>query len=561
MGEERPRRDPNADAGDDAHRHACEGSEERVPTPQEPPPQRIRGGNRAKRRESERLLRKSAKTVATLNMNGFGELTKDHPRNKWGMISRMMTNRKIAVLLLQETHLTEERRIRIEEMFCGRLKIFSSADPVKPQSRNGVAIVVNRRLMDTTDAKMTVIEQGRAIQLTLNWARDERRSFLCVYAPSSGPNERSTFFKQVQDFYKTRTHLARPQVMGGDFNNVEDGIDKLPCATDGDDSLEALDDLKGTLGLQLADGWRATFPDAREFTFFRNQQNGPYFARLDRIYTNARTFETARQWKIQEPGVYTDHSLASVQINCDGDPEMGKGRPKLSEIVIKDKKYAQYVKNRGLFAIGELEYIRDSERRTATRNALQVLEDFSQDCFHMGREREKSIIPKAQQKINAIRAEMKRMNKDKSMPENERLGNMAALTKQLRSAEIGRHNQQKHNARARHRLEGEIPTAYWTRLHKEVKPRDVIHSLEKEGTRTNSGDPVYEQDSTKMAEMTRQYHWHLQEDDQSDPNMKTAEEREADITSVLSNIEKKLDGDRAEEMGKPIDYEEVLTAL
>ncbi|KAI4294039.1 DNase I-like protein, partial [Schizophyllum commune Loenen D] len=349
--------------------------------------------NRAQRRAAETQLRKQAKTIATLNINGFGTLTRDHPRNKWGAINRMMNSQKIAILMLQETHLTEERKARIESMFSGKLKVYHSPHPTHPKSRAGVAIVINRRLVDTEGAKMTVITPGRALHLTVKWAPNEERTFLCIYAPASGPAERTTFFEQVSEYYRSHTNLTKPHAMAGDFNVLEDNIDRLPMSETHDNSIQALDALKISLGLNMADGWRATYPDTRDFTFCRNQENGPYLARLDRIYCNAASFATARQWKISEPGIRTDHSVASVQLTCESSPEMGKGRPKLSEWIIKDKAFAKYTKERGIFAMNELAFLQETGIRTDTRNALQVLEDFTEDCFTMGRERERVLVP------------------------------------------------------------------------------------------------------------------------------------------------------------------------
>ncbi|KAL1761248.1 Endonuclease/exonuclease/phosphatase, partial [Schizophyllum commune] len=502
-----------------------------------------------------------AKTIATLNINGFGTLTRDHPRNKWGSLNRMMNTQKIAVLMLQETHLTEERKARIESMFSGKLKIYHSPHPTHPKSRAGVAIVVNRRLIDTEGAKVTVVVPGRAIQLTVKWAPNEERTFLCVYAPASGPAERTAFFEQVNEYFRSHTNLAKPHAMAGDFNVLEDSIDRLPMADTHDNSIQALDALKLSLGLNMADGWRATNPDTREFTFCRNQENGPYLARLDRIYCTADSFATARQWKISEPGIRTDHSIASVQLTCESSPEMGKGRPRLSEWVIKDKAFAKYTKERGIFAMNELAFIQEAEIRTDTRNALQVLEDFTRDCFMMGRERERVLVPESQKRIMALQEEMKRVRKDKRVSENVRTQELAALTQQLRKAEVQRLDKQKAMARARHRLEGEIPTAYWSKIHKETKPRDMIHALEVEGRNNGAGDPVYTRESKQMAEMARQYHWHLQEDDESDPNWKPAHERETVIQEVLDNIECQITDEQAEEMAADFEYEEVLTAL
>lgn len=233
--------------------------------------ERQRAQTRSEKRREQRLAKKNATRVASLNMNGFGCLTKDHPENKWGRIYRMMSERRIGVLLLQETHMTEQRRIDVQRMFAGRLKTYASAHPTAPTQREGVAVVINKKIMNAGDAVVTTIVPGRAMQLSIPWRGGEERNILCVYAPTSaGAQERRQFFKAVEDWYNAHPTHPRPHIMAGDFNVVEDQIDRVPVPEGvTDTSLEVLDELKAALGLLMVDGWRAIYPDTRSFTFKR----------------------------------------------------------------------------------------------------------------------------------------------------------------------------------------------------------------------------------------------------------------------------------------------------
>ncbi|KAL1750259.1 hypothetical protein FB107DRAFT_224186 [Schizophyllum commune] len=64
-----------------------------------------------------------------------------------------------------------------------------------------------------------------------------------------------------------------------------------------------------------------------------------------------------------------------------------------------------------------------------------------------------------------------------------------------------------------------------------------------------------------MAEMARQYHWHLQDDNEADPNHKTGEARERDIEQALTALDAKVTEDQAAALEQPISYEEIDTAL
>ena len=58
--------------------------------------------------------------------------------------------------------------------------------------------------------------------------------------------------------------------MVGDFNMVEDSLDRLPSHSDQGGTTEALDNLKQLLGVE--DGWRNTYPQTTAFTYL--QSNG-----------------------------------------------------------------------------------------------------------------------------------------------------------------------------------------------------------------------------------------------------------------------------------------------
>ncbi len=145
--------------------------------------------------------------VASLNINGYGNLVRDHENNKWGKLYRMMSEHRIGVLLLQETHLTNERKAAIHSMFARKLKVFHSAHPDAPTQKEGVAIVLNSRYVSTKGATAKEIVPGRALQLALPDSGGDTRHILCLYAPTSnGATERK---KVLQ--HGTRVLRRQPQ--------------------------------------------------------------------------------------------------------------------------------------------------------------------------------------------------------------------------------------------------------------------------------------------------------------------------------------------------------------
>ncbi|OJT03797.1 Transposon TX1 uncharacterized 149 kDa protein, partial [Trametes pubescens] len=513
---------------------------------------------RGKRRE-ERLAQKSAARIASLNMNGFGCLTRDHPDNKWGKIYRLMSERRIGVLLLQETHLTEQRRVDVQRMFADRIKIYASAHPTAPTQREGVAIVINKKIISAKAVTSTVIVQGRAIQITTPWKGGEERNILCIYAPTSaGAHERRQFFKEVKEWYETHPTHPKPHVVAGDFNVVEDQIDRVPVSEGGADvSLEALDDLKSALGLLMVDGWRATYPNTRDFTFQRTSDGRTTMSRLDRIYVTSEASRWAREWEIEPVGVKTDHNLVSVLITTPSAPVVGKGRPVFPLNLLKDKKLAKLMKQEGMKTIRELDEIH-REGRTQERNAQTALMNLKKNWLIIARKYEKTIIPGIVKETKELEKRAHYLQDLADPPDDARTVELGMITTQIRVLKARRIKQQQVKSRARYRVLGESPTKYWTSLNKEHAPRELIPAFEREGMRDGAGEKVYETNTVKMAEMARKHHDELQQDG---PDVRPREQRQRDMQTALNSLQQGVSEEQADELAAPIDWEDCELAL
>ncbi|KAI5825687.1 DNase I-like protein, partial [Schizophyllum commune Tattone D] len=345
-------------------------------------------------------MRKASAKVASLNMNGFGSLVRDHPSNKWGLMSRMMNDKKIAILMLQETHMTTEARVNLERMYARNLKIISSAYPENPTQSGGVAFVLNRRYINTDTVVVHEIVPGRALYIRIRWHGNNERGFLTMYAPSDRASLRREFFKKVREFFDTRHDLPKPHIMAGDFNMVEEELDVAPVPPSaGESSSEEFDKLKIALNLKPIDGWRATYPDRRDYTHYGTTTNGPRASRIDRIYACDETFATAREWKIEDPLIKSDHRLISVLITSEDAPKVGRGRWRMPSFILRDKNLKQYTKERGRFALEELRKLISAGKRTEIDNPQQILAGFKRDVAAYARERQRAVVPRTLQEI------------------------------------------------------------------------------------------------------------------------------------------------------------------
>ncbi|KAI9056270.1 DNase I-like protein, partial [Trametes sanguinea] len=506
------------------------------------------------------LANKTEVRVASLNINGFGNLVRDHPDNKWGKMYRMMQDNRIGILMLQETHLTEQRRKQLHRMFADRIKILHSDHPESPTTKEGVAFVINKRIISDKGAKLTVLVPGRACQLTIPWRGGDVRDLLCVYAPTSeGVAERRSFFRQVKQKYCARNALAKPHLMAGDFNVVEAPIDRYPVQQGAQDaSVEDLDDLKREVGLMSVDGWRAVNPDKRDYTFQRGSGENVSLSRLDRIYVNRSMMQWMREWKIIVPGVKTDHALVTVLMTTPSAPATGKGRPVFPLHLLKNKILAKDMKRRGLEAVAEIERIK-RDGRTETSNPQLVLSAMKRDWLDMARKLEKETVPKLIREMELLEAELEKAKAANGQDSEERRAKeILALTTQLSKMREKRIKDQQARSRAKHRVDGEIPSKYWIGLHKDKQPRTLIPGLQRTGERTNAGEQVLERDPTRMAALARAHYDGVQTDG---PEINPEEVRQADIREVLKLVTERLAEPRVERLGAVIEKDECELAL
>ncbi|KAI0822595.1 Endonuclease/exonuclease/phosphatase, partial [Trametes gibbosa] len=508
------------------------------------------------------VARKQTICIGSLNMNGFGSLRPENPNNKWKTMYQTMKKHGLGILMLQETHLTDERKNDIKCMFKGRIKILHSAHPDAPTRKEGIVIVLSKSQINVNGAVPTIVVPGCALQVSIcAHGNEPSLHVLCIYAPTSdGVNERRNFFKKVREFYETHPAVRKPQLIAGDFNNTEDAIDRLPIA-EPDASPGDLDDLKLALGLMTADGWRMTHPTARSYTFHRGAGNDATCSRLDRIYVTPEIFAQAREWDITAPGVRTDHNLVTVQVAMADAPRVGPGHPIFPMHLLKDKKITKIMKDVGIAAENQLDLLLNRGARTDLHNPQTILYNLKKEWMTAARTREKEIVPKLLAEIRHLEQEKARLSRLQTLTDGEemRAANMVALNKQIMELKVRQIHLRQQNGRARHRLDGERPTKYWMTLNKPCTPREIIRAFERVDSADREGCPrTYESDATKMAEMVRAHHDNLQWDEDGLP---FPERRDECIEEALASIDRRLDDTKTADLAALITYEECKIAL
>ncbi|KAJ3853366.1 Endonuclease/exonuclease/phosphatase, partial [Lentinula lateritia] len=497
----------------------------------------------------------------SLNINGYGGIGPYQAGNKWAKLNRVMGENKIGIAVVQETHMTESKRAETEQVFSRRMKIFASNHPTNPTAAGGVAVVLNRQLLITEDAISKELVEGRALLVKANWHQGEKLTILAIYAPnvtSTNGGDNAAFWKTLSDFFEQPGNRPwLPDIVAGDFNMVEDPIDRLPMRDDPETAANAFDNLKGEL--KMRDGWRETNPSSKEYTFSRSNSQ----SRLDRIYVTEKILQTARQWKITHTGIEgVDHEMVSVQITHEETPKIGKGRWSIQNRTLKNQNFKNFAKQQGMLVQAQLESMSE---RTDHENPQRILATYIQSIVKKAREIEKSNISTYQQEAARLQKRIQQIGMDTQIFESERATKLHELKTELRNMETkGLELRRKHSA-AKDRLIGETICKEWVSANKEKKPRDIIYALEKptQVSQVRDTEPPllsraeFEKHSQKMAELARDYHDSLQ---LKGLNHNPQDRQEA-ITEALEKISSKLT-DRQTQMARDeIQWEEIEFAL
>lgn len=127
--------------------------------------------------------------IASLNIKGRSSGT----LNKWYNVPQMMRECQIGVLVVQETHMTDDlaRHFKLLARNCFHLRY--SPDP-DPQNAKGVAFVLNKKMITTENVRTEIIFPGRAMVVEILWRNGKTIMILNIYAPN--------VLSKARDFWK-----------------------------------------------------------------------------------------------------------------------------------------------------------------------------------------------------------------------------------------------------------------------------------------------------------------------------------------------------------------------
>ena len=166
--------------------------------------------------------------IGSLNVSGKGLLY--DVNNKWAAIHRLVRDKKLGVLAIQESHLTGDDVRIIHDLYGRRLHVLNSPDPTCANAARGVAFVLNREIVDVKSATLTELVPGRAATLKMKWHADKDITIVNIYAPNN-TRENETFWQSLKEM-KQNGRKPKADILLGDFNLVEDALDRLPVRDD-----------------------------------------------------------------------------------------------------------------------------------------------------------------------------------------------------------------------------------------------------------------------------------------------------------------------------------------
>ncbi|KAI0684271.1 hypothetical protein BC835DRAFT_1422377 [Cytidiella melzeri] len=184
-------------------------------------------------RKKKANKRRTAATIqiATLNMKGRGpSAPRSAASDKWNKINQIVRERKLALIAVQETHLTQAHVNKLHSLFGKRLLILHSGPPERASATRGVAFVVSRERLDAEKVHVKEVIPGRALLIMLTWYKVVTMRVLNVYAPNDH-GENKAFWRALDEHWLQNENL-QPDVMVDDFNIVEEKIDRLPTRQD-----------------------------------------------------------------------------------------------------------------------------------------------------------------------------------------------------------------------------------------------------------------------------------------------------------------------------------------
>ncbi|KIM65559.1 hypothetical protein SCLCIDRAFT_112766 [Scleroderma citrinum Foug A] len=279
-----------------------------------------------------------------------------------------MRENKIGLLALQETHLSDQLAEQASNLYQRRLSIINSPHPSNLTGSAEIAFVINKELVKVEDVITHMLIPGRAMYILLKWHHTSTLNAINIYAPNN-LSKHPQFWLELQERW-AYLHLPKPDLLLGDFNLMEDLIDRAPARHENDRAVTALRECRQTLSVR--DSWRLRFPIEHAFTF---TTHGHTMSRIDRIYAKEDLEDSLSDWTHDTPSIPTDHKMVTVRLALTNSPLIGKDRWSWPLGLLHDKELNKYINQKGQQLHTEMKNLPPNDRTTNVQTLWQTFKD------------------------------------------------------------------------------------------------------------------------------------------------------------------------------------------
>jgi len=293
--------------------------------------------------------------------------------------------------------------------------------------------------------------------------------------------------------------------MLGDFNITEDPIDRTPVHPDDLAATTALRNLQ--IAWDLQDVWRHLHPNTCTYTYRASLDDQQIHSRIDRIYIRKPLIPHTFGWEIKQSPIPTNHWMVKVKFAPRDAPYVGKGCWTWPLHSLTDGCLLNLISERGIQLQSDLDGLRTNSTDRSISNPQRLWENFKLDIQQIAKKHSCKSFHKISTRIALIKKDRKQLTDCPDFNENDDLRFQEALL----ASEL------EHLEKVRARQSRDILTAWIidhdenlggirSTLSKTPKPHDLIYRL-----RVPNVVPLqYEHDSTRMAELSCNYHDELQ---------------------------------------------------
>ncbi|KAF5380150.1 hypothetical protein D9615_006149 [Tricholomella constricta] len=492
---------------------------------------------------NNKILRANIR-IGSYNIRGGGSR---QTSNKWDQINQIMREDKLGILAVQETHLTRSKVNRLNGMFEKRLLIINSSLHRRTNAA-GVAIILNKQWTAWNETHHWEIVPGQALLVQIPWknSRESTRTILAIYAPNDPAENRELWITLQRAFRNNR--LPNPNFMIGDFNIIEDALDRIPAHEGDASAVEELRTLKNQLN--LIDGWRTENGEEKAYSYLQSTTFSQ--SRIDRIYINPELYPSTREWEISHEVSLSDHNLVSVQYFDSGAPKIGRGRWSIPQYATDDEEFIKNLKPLLAQALSPTK----PENVPPEPNSQQRLKTLKTAIKAHAKKYVSEKVPESKKKIAAKERELKKILNEIWTSDDEKKERAAELEIEIRKLQLHHHLSTRERTHLKFAKENELIGKTWINVNKDIKGRDQILALQKPEPEARGG---LEYNSDKMVEIARKYHSEIQSIGKCYDVAR--EEREKAKEEALNALDTRLTEEESEDLNKPLTAKEIREAV